>query len=86
MSAWDKGKAAARRGESKSSNPYDVLGSRYSQSKHEQLASEWMEGWLGYRAENEAELRSLAAKRGAATRRFNAYNKKILPDHGVSHA
>lgn len=68
MSAWDAGRAAARRGESKRSNPYDVLGSPYSQSKHERLACEWAEGYDSFNAEEDAEERKKRARKAAHAR------------------
>lgn len=68
MSAWDKGRAAARRGEAKTKNPYDVLGSKHSQSKHEQLAAEWDEGFDGFDPVQDAQERSERARKAASAR------------------
>lgn len=68
MSAFDRGRAAARRGEPLRSNPYDVLGSNHSQARHEQLASEWAEGWHNFDAAEDAANRSDRARKAALAR------------------
>ena len=69
MSAWDKGKSAARRGLGRKSNPYNHPDRQTGSSMDwERLASEWDEGFDGFDSEQDAKERSERARKAALTR------------------
>ena len=68
MSAWDKGRSAARRGLPKQSNPFNHPDRQPRGSAWERMASEWDEGFDGFDAEQDAEARSERARKAAIAR------------------
>lgn len=69
MSAWDKGRSAARQGLSRKSNPYDHPDRQTGPSMDwERKASEWDEGFDGFDAEQYAQMRSEQARKAALAR------------------
>lgn len=68
-SPFDQGRAAARQGKVKRSNPFDHPDRQSGGSlAWEQKASEWDEGWDSYDAAAEAAARSERAKNAARAR------------------
>lgn len=69
MSAWDKGKAAARRGLSRKSNPFNHPDRQPSGSMDwERRASEWDEGFNCFDPVQDAKERSERARKAAVAR------------------
>lgn len=69
MSAWDKGKSAARKGLSRQSNPYNNPDRQPAGTMTwERLASEWDEGFDGFDSEQDAKERSERARKAALAR------------------
>lgn len=69
MTPWDRGRAAARKGLSRKSNPFDNPDRQPKGTMTwERKASEWDEGFDSFDADQDAQLRSQRAKKAANAR------------------
>jgi hypothetical protein len=77
MTAYDKGRLAAKKGLSRKDNPYDRPDHQWRDClTQERLATEWDEGFSNYDPAEEKERRSEGAKKAAQTRKKIAEIKR----------